>query len=676
MVYTGAERKKKSASAARALFFPASALFMEMVTAAATSGTSSGWSLLYILLFSMSAGFVLNGFLSLFRGKARTAVSISLMALLTILFGTQIVYYRIFRTYMVLSSVTRAGEVLGDFWREALNGIIGSGLWLLLLIAPLVLLIIFRRPLLDGRYGFWRSVWFGAVLYLVAAIMIGANTGGIMSYRLAYYGAFSPTVSAPRFGVLVTVRKDAQDALVSKLMADSAAVNNATRATNRGEWEPGAKKPALMSRTEKAAEPQPVTYAANVMDIDFDALIANETDKTLLDMHTYFSQVEPTMQNEYTGMFEGKNLIWIVAEGFSRYALSETYTPTLTELAGEGFVFENFYNPIWGVSTSDGEYVTLTGLIPKTGVWSFSRSSENYMAFSMGNLLGDLGYKTLAYHDHTYTYYNRDKSHPNMGYEYKGLGNGLDVKATWPESDLEMMEKTVGEYVGEEPFHVYYMTVSGHLEYNFGGNAMASKHRDDVQGMLDDGYSTAASAYVACQMEFDQSVAYLIDALDDAGVLDNTVIVISGDHYPYGLEQSQIEELAGETLDSTFELYRSTCIIWTPDMETVTVDKYCSSLDILPTLLNLFGINYDSRLIMGRDILSDSQALVIFNDRSYITDYGRYNSKTDTFTPNDGAEVSETYPAAMLQIVNDRFNYSKLILENDYYAKVIPDELE
>ena len=95
------------------------------------------------------------------------------------------------------------------------------------------------------------------------------------------------------------------------------------------------------------------------MEIDFQTLIEGESDPVLQDMHTYFSQRPATEKNEYTGLFQGKNLIWIVAEGFTTYAMTEETTPTLWKLAHSGFVFENFYNPLWGVSTSDGEYVAI-----------------------------------------------------------------------------------------------------------------------------------------------------------------------------------------------------------------------------------------------------------------------------------------------------------------------------
>lgn len=411
----------------------------------------------------------------------------------------------------------------------------------------------------------------------------------------------------------------------------------------------------------------PVTYKDNVMEIDFDQLIANESSDTIKDMHEYFKSVTPTKQNKYTGMFEGYNLIWICAEGFSEWAVDETHTPTLYKLTHEGFVFKNFYNPIWYASTTDGEYTTTTGLIPKAGIRSYSTSASNYMPFGFGTMFKNLGYTARAYHNHTFEYYGRDKSHPNMGYEFKARGNGLEITGSWPESDLEMMQVTIPEYINDEHFHTYYMTVSGHLQYNFQGNAMSRKHQEEVQDLP---YSDAAKAYIACNMEFDKAMEYLLDELEKAGKLDNTVIVFSGDHYPYGLTESEMQELSDWEIDPTFEMFRSALCIWNSKMETVEVDKYCSALDVMPTLCNLFGLEYDSRLIIGQDILSDSPALVMFNDKSYITDYGRYNAKTDTFTPNEGVTVPEGYASDVLNVVKAKFKYSVEILENDYYAKV------
>ena len=181
---------------------------------------------------------------------------------------------------------------------------------------------------------------------------------------------------------------------------------------------------------------------------------------------------------------------------------------------------------------------------------------------------------------------------------------------TWPQSDLEMMQLTLPQALaGEKPFHNYYMTVSGHMNYSFAGNAMSAKHRDEVADL---DMSEAARAYLACNMELDQALEYTIKTLEEAGELENTVIVLSGDHYPYGLDGTgAIDELAGEGTEADpFEKYRSTLILWSGDMEEpVVVDKPCYSVDIIPTLSNLFGLEYDSRLLAGRDILSDAPGL-------------------------------------------------------------------
>ena len=160
-------------------------------------------------------------------------------------------------------------------------------------------------------------------------------------------------------------------------------------------------------------------------------------------LNQYMASASPTTKNEYTGLFKDYNVILITAESFSPWAVDEKLTPTLYKMVHTGFVMNNFYIPAFN-NTSDGEYMVCTGLIPNgQGNHSFQDTADNDMALCFGNILGPLGYSTNAYHPHTYTFYERDQTHPNMGYTYKGYGNGLDVTYQWPESDLEMMEKSM-----------------------------------------------------------------------------------------------------------------------------------------------------------------------------------------------------------------------------------------
>ncbi|GAB1476068.1 hypothetical protein MASR2M70_09000 [Bacillota bacterium] len=611
---------------------------------------------LYTGLFSVSAGLLFSLLISSFSFAVNRIFTIFLLAFTTLLFIVQVVYFHVFRTFVTLYSVFAGTDALTKFPGAVLEGVKASLPYTLLLLIPICVFIFIlkgRIPKASQPKNTLMNLGFGAAFtYLLAFIIIMSDNSGIMPASYAYREAFVPNLSVSNFGVMTTLRLDVKNLLPGQTLG----------------W---AKSGDDNEESPEDAEndvPPEIDYDYNVTEIDFDALIENEKNPAIKDMHSYFSSIAPTRQNAYTGLFKGKNLIWFVGEAFSTLALNEETTPTLIRLAREGFVFNNFYNPIWSVSTSDGEYMTLTGLIPKSGVWSFRRSAEKHMPYGFGNLLTPLGYTCKAYHNHYYSYYYRNKSHPNLGYDYKGLGNGLNVTETWPESDLEMLQKTIPQDLQNKPFHTYYMTVSGHLNYTFYGNYMAKKHQSKVEHLP---YSEPCLAYLACNIDLELAVSYLIEQLTASGELENTVIVISGDHYPYGLTDEELDELAGYKLDKKFEKYKSTLIIWSGSMkETLPVDKVCSSVDVMPTLANLMGLNYDSRLLAGQDILSESPGLVEFNDRSWITDLGRYDAGENIFTPVAGASVGDEYARNTLKRVNNAFEYSAKILDYDYYSLI------
>lgn len=204
------------------------------------------------------------------------------------------------------------------------------------------------------------------------------------------------------------------------------------------------------------------------------------------------------------------------------------------------------------------------------------------------------------------------------------------------------------------------------MSYTFLDNTMANRNKEVVADLP---YSEPARAYLACNYELEKALTYLLDELEKAGVAERTVLALSADHYPYGLTKEQIDELAGDEVEESFELYRNHFILWCAGMEeTVHVEKYCSSLDIAPTIANLFGLPYDSRLYAGTDILSEKEGLVILADGSFITDRVKYNVKTKEATPINGQTVSKEYIDALILEVRKKFTMSKGILENDYYS--------
>ncbi len=628
----------------------------------------------FTVLFSLSAGTVLFILSSLFQSKPNKIIAAILLTLLILVYSIQLIYYDVFKTPLSLFSLTGAGDVL-QFKEIIVTAILKNIIAVILLLIPMLILFFALRKASVTRLklsSFCFLLLFLILSRAASIICINLTKDDPFSQYSLYHDSYVPELSIKKLGLMTTMELDIKRLIPSfnfneqkDVLGYSFIGKSVANAVYEIEATPAPSIDVKYTDTTPTPEPQ---YEANILDIDFNSIISNEKNKSLLDMHKYFSSVEPTKKNQYTGMFKGYNLILITAEGFSPYAISPELTPTLYKMSTEGFVFNNFYNPVWKVSTSDGEFVACTGLIPKSGIWSFSRTGKNYMPFVMGNQFKNLGYTLKAYHNHSYKYYDRHISHPNMGYDYKGVGNGLNIKNTWPESDLEMIDVTASEYIGTKPFHTYYMTVSGHLNYSFGGNYIARKNKSYVKDLP---YSDTSKAYIACNLELEFAIKSLLEKLEAAGVADKTVIAISPDHYPYGLPKENIDELAGHKVEGNFELYKSTFILWKKGMDTVIIDKQCSSLDIIPTLSNLFGLDYDSRLLMGTDILSESDPLVIFSNRSWITDKARYNTASNSIEYINETKADSNYIKEVNRIVSEKFKYSTKIIETDYYGKII-----
>ena len=649
------------------LYFPAALIFMELIVRIFTC-RFLGVGLILMPLLSIPIGLVLTIFCTFSKShRVNFGIAIGITSALFLVYATQIVYFTCFGKYLVFYSITAggAGQITQDgMFSIVLNTILSCILPIILLALPLVYLIVFGRRqirfmkinIVQKLIGAAGSVAFHfIVLLLVLAIPAASEV---------YFGAFNPTQSVGYFGLATTEWMDFKSNLLNIGGNGSLSIDTS-------------------SDTPASTETEKTPAGDNVMDIDFDTLIKNETDETIKSMHQYFAAETPTKQNAYTGKFKDYNLIMLTAEGFAPYAISKELTPTLYKMQQEGFNFTNYYNSPWGVSTSDGEYVECTGLIPKSGVWSFYESGKNniFLPFSMPQQFLNLGISPVyGYHNNTYTYYHRDVSHPNLGYLYKGLGNGLNIKNTWPQSDKEMIDVTGPEYISKDKrFHAYYMTVSGHMEYDFENNYMSYKYKDYVKDLP---YSEPIKAYIACNMDLDRAMESLLKQLEEAGVADKTLIALSPDHTPYGLEgtgstkYALFDEIFGHKVETTFEVNESVFLLYSPSMEKgVTVDKPCSPLDIIPTLNNLLGFEYDSRLLPGKDIFSDSPGLVIFENRSFITDKGRYNSTTGEFTKNEGVTIEDedAYVSKIKTEVKNKFVISAQILETNYYAKVITD---
>ena len=431
--------------------------------------------------------------------------------------------------------------------------------------------------------------------------------------------------------------------------------------------------------TEADENVRPVQSGQNVMDIGFPTDSGNEAVDSL---SAYLESLTPTDKNAYTGLFEGKNLIMIAAESYCSSFITPELTPVLYRLTHNGFYFSDYYQPEWGGSTTTGETALMTGLAPQWGDDSMILTSGNNNYFTMGNQLQRLGYSSCAFHNGSYNYYSRQNTHENLGYNQwvaneTGMG---ELTGTHYASDTMMMNATVDLYIDKQPFNIYYMTLSGHAPYS-ASSPYVDLYYDRVNEVLGDQYEETTKYYICYQMELENAMAILVNRLEEAGIADDTVIVLVGDHYPYGLgageawgnDKDYVDDLLKADHHDVWNRDRNSLILWSGCLENeyqdmaVEISEPTYSLDILPTLSNLFGLAFDSRLMPGRDVFSNAVPLVLWNSMEWKTEQGIYDSGDGVFYPNEGETVDEEYVDTMNRVVQNKLLMSRTIIENNYY---------
>lgn len=634
---------------------------------------------LFILMFVIVGGGVFGTLTGVFTPLINKILATICTIFIGILFIAQYIYHSVFNNYLSVAGTIKFGNQAADnadtVWSNVTQHV-GS---MLLLILPMIAAVLCIWLLLDFDHRRWYVNLACAsgyvVAYVLALMTLWAFDFDIYSPYKVYKNYTSVDLAVEKLGVVESFVVDIREGVAGDGKADGEIQFASLGDANTEVITEATSEAAVQDvQTEETAQ---IDTSPNVLDINFEELNALAESDAITSLSTYFESLTPTNKNEYTGMFEGCNVIWITAEGFSGYALESGLFPTLEKLVDEGFVFRNYYQPLWYGSTLGGEYANLMGSPTKNGGYlSMCRAAENEngMVFSMGNTLSRLGYSCYAFHDNDYTYYDRNITHPALGYEWIASDNGLEYQTDeygndiWPQSDLVMLQETFEQYTKDEPFHLYYLTVSGHVPYGFGGgNAMSSKNEEVVADL---NYSDITKAYLAAQYELERMMEELMNELEKNDLMDNTVIVLAGDHVPYD-NMEVLDELAGYELEDNFEAYKSNMVIWSGAMEKpVKVDKVCSSIDILPTMLNLMGVEYDSRLIIGRDILSDSSGLVLFANRSFITDDYEYDANTDSASSRGSGEVSQANVESMQLYVADKFTAADNITETGYYTYV------
>ena len=567
----------------------------------------------YLVLFGLLGGTVCTLLTTHLPKIARQIVGVLLVAVQVLFAEVQLMYHAIFGNFMPISQVSMGGNVITNFDSQILYSIGKNIVPILLLLVPLIVTIL-CLALRKLRVLTVRLKWRQALATLGILLTLLLATTGIM------YAGRDKSFSVYKTFTNVNTSTDSSYKSVGML---------ATTVQELRYMVFGSSGSVIITPSSLGTDTRRL-YSSNsynvIESIDFAKLAESADNIMCRTTDEYLAQVVPTRKNNYTGLLQDYNLITICAESFCPWFISEELTPTLYKLSHTGIIFENYYGTFQSVTTN-GEYTMCMGLYPdmsrtKTDS-SFNVAGTNYLPFCLGNALTEKGYQTWGYHDYIGDFYNRNITHANMGYTFKAADSGLDIKIDWPSSDLEMMEASVDDYLSSrEPFHAYYMTFSGHYQYNW-DNAMSAKNHDAVKDLP---YSEPVKAYIACKRE----------------------------------------------MDLTFEKYRNSFICYVPGLsENIVVDEYCSTADILPTLLNLFGVDYDSRLLAGTDVLSNGVHIAVLSDKSFLTKTFRYDAGTETVIPADESIViSDEQLEAYRLYVDNKFQMSSNIVNSDYYAHV------
>ncbi len=616
-------------------------------------------SLINMLIFILAISLLFNLIVTFFKKeRLNKTIYFTLLVFITIWFSANYVLKSYFGFYLSWHAFNIADQ-LESFAGKGVIEVLKRLPGILLIFIPLIISIIFHKKLTFKKLSIKvKLIYFSLFLITLGAYFLSLNFNKDESYSpySLTYEVNDINLHVEKLGIMNNFVIDTYRTIFG--FEEKIAINE---------------NPIIPPASDEPTLEEPKVYTYNNLDIDFNTLLSNEQNSTIKQIHEYMAHETGTLKNEYTGYFKDKNLILFMAESFNEVAVKKELTPTLYELIHNGFEFTNFYTPTI-YSTIGGEFQELTGLYASSlDILSKFRGGKVSFPQGVATQFQKEEYKTYAYHNNTYNFQNRDKYLKSLGFDYyKACQTGLEKLINcneWPRSDVDMIDTTFDEYINEDKFMVFYATVSGHSGYTFSSNAMARKHEKEYKA-FGYNYSEGPASYLAAQMELDQALELLINKLEASGKLDDTVIALVGDHYPYELSVTEVNEISDFKRDANVTINKSNFILWNNAMSKVTIDKVGSQIDVIPTIYNIFGLDYDSRLFIGKDILSTEPGLAIFSNRSWVSDKGIYYAANGKFVPNENVEIPENYVKNMNQIVTNKITMSRLIINNNYYSKV------
>lgn len=619
--------------------------------------TVLSWSIVRIVLFNNIMALLFSFFICFFKDKIVMIINLVLTFFLSFYAFAQLGFYNYLGVYISLNTTSQLGAVL-DYINEYFRSF---KLSYYLIFIPFIILIVyyFGFKQFKSSEDFKEHKLFKRFIMLIIFLLISIGTFyssltlkfmknklQISSNLELFKNPSPPTIAVKQLGVFCFGVTDLKIHFFPYKETDR-----------------------LIDYEKEQSEK--TDYSREIDDTAFKSVIENEKSNTYKNLHNYFINQSITPRNEYTGLFEGKNLIVIMLESVNDIIIDENLYPNFYRLYNEGWYWKNNYSPRNSCSTGNNE---LSGMISLYSIYNSCTANyykNNTYFTSIFNLFNNRGYYTSSMHNYTEAYYSRRKIHTNLGSQkYYGVED-LKIKyqneyRNWS-SDADFMSKyleIISDYDKEVPFMTWLTTVSSHQPYSV-SSILGDKY---LYLFNDTNYPKDLKRYMSKLKELDNGLGILLDGLENQGILNDTVIVLYGDHYPYGLSKSTINKVLEYDLED-YEVERVPFIIYNSEQDPKIFNEYTSYINILPTIANLFNLEYDPRFYMGEDLLSDLyESKVVFADGSWKNDKVYYNAATGNIINYD--EMNPVSNEEIMKITNEvktQIDISNKVIKNNYF---------
>ena len=657
---------------------------IEMYLRFLTDGSFNDFGVVRIFISSLIIGMSISWILHFFKRIIVRIINAILIGVIGIYAFVELLLYNLIGFYMGIGNADQ-GTKVGEFVESTLKTMNLLHASLLIVTIILVLVYIFSDIHISKKANKPKKRKFGKALLInmIPLLVIGllcafyyhtvrdkkyqSELQADSNYSLWLYPENS-NLTVNNYGVVVYIFLDIKNQITGITSEDILLLEN-------------------KELEEKPQEEEPVTdYTRIIDDTAWKTLIDNTTNSTYNAVNNYLINRSITPKNEYTGLFKGKNLIIILMESVNEIAIyNKDYFPTLYKMYNEGISFKNNYSPRNNCSTGNNEMTVLTSLWTINNTCTANSYNKNKYFQASFNVFNREGYKTAAFHDYTQKFYFRGTSLPNMGASaYYGVEKlGIPYSTSYTEADDKDMFKAAKQYyMNDAPFMVYFASVTPHQSYT-ASQTCSDRYFAKYKEL---GYSDYLSRYLSKMQVFDEAMKELLDELEETGELDNTVIAMFGDHFPYGLTDNDINDFfnknnAGYTINrnstTNKNVDKTPMLIYNSTLESpIQVTDYTTIIDLLPTLLNLFDMNYDPRLYLGTDALSETHvSRAYFSDKSWVDENGFYYAPNNKMTYTSDKKYDAATIASINKEISQRQNMSATAIQNNYF-KYLGEGLE